>query len=58
LAWWIWQLSMTITEFGPGHRFILSRRPSMKWANNLALKDPSMMSTYRIPSRDRARRIE
>jgi hypothetical protein len=49
---------MTITEFGPGKWFILSRRPSMKAVKVSALKEPSRILTYNMPSSEIAGRTE
>src|ERR1700722_5277226 len=58
LAWWIRQLSMTITEFAPGKGFIQSRVPSINCVKDVWVKDPSTMSTLSMPSRESAGRTE
>lgn len=52
------QLPITMTELGPGKGFMWSSKPSMNCAKRRLLKDPSMMSTARMPSNDKAGRIE
>lgn len=52
------QLSMTITEFGAGKRFICGKRPSINFVKSSVLKEPSMISQWSIPSRDMAGRME
>jgi hypothetical protein len=47
-----------MTEFGPGKGFMTSRRPRIKPVNLCESKEPSMMSTAIMPSRERAGKIE
>lgn len=56
---WIWQLSITIMEFGAGNGHMLSRSPSIKDVNISVQNDPSTISQWRMPStRERAGRTE
>ncbi len=55
---WILHLSIMITEFRPGNRFIWVRRMSMNSPNFLASKEPMMMLTWRILESDMPRSIE
>ncbi len=52
------QLSMMITELGPGNGFICSRSTSMNSVKSAALKEPSTIDANKKPSKDRAGRIE
>jgi hypothetical protein len=47
-----------MTEFGAGNGFIWSSRSLMNDANNVWLKEPLIISTYKIPWRDMAGRME
>jgi hypothetical protein len=47
-------LSITITEFGPGYGFMLSRSPSMKLLKLAALYEPARTSRCKTPLRERA----
>jgi hypothetical protein len=49
---------MTMTELGPGNAFILSRSLLINRANFAMVKEPSMMSTQRIPSKESTGSIE
>ena len=55
---WIWQLSITITEFGPGNGFMCSKSPSMKCAKVSFVNEPSTISRARIPSSESAGKME
>jgi hypothetical protein len=55
---WIEALSITMTEFGAGNRFILSRRISMKEVKDSVVNEKSRTSRWRMPLRDRAGSIE
>ena len=48
----------TMTELGLGKGFMWSSKPLMNHAKRHLLKDPLMMSTARMPSNDKAGRIE
>ena len=43
---------MTMTELGLGNAFILSRSLLINCADFAVVKEPSMMSTQRIPSKE------
>ncbi len=51
---WMRQLSMTMTELGPGNGFMCSRSVSINSANRAALYEPSTIDANRKPSRERA----
>jgi hypothetical protein len=55
---WMLALSMTMTEFGLGNGFMTSRSPSIKLLNSRAVYGWSSTARCRIPSRERAGRIE
>lgn len=55
---WMDALSMTMTEFGQGYGFMLSRRPSMKLLKLAALYEPARTSKCKTPSKDKAGRTE